>query len=317
VDRGSIVKKGDLLVQLDPRDNQNALDEGLNAVEELRVRLGLDESQEFQVDKVPEVIAAKLVVELAERMHRRAEELLKTKAVAVEAYEQTATEYRAATERHRLAVRQVKQMYRSYCSAKTRVVTLQKALADCSIRAPFDGYVAERNISLGERVISLFPGAKLVTLLKIDPLRLLLTVPEHEMARVKEGQTVTFQSDAFQGRTFTGTIWHITPAVNGDSRSMCVEAKVDNHDYLLRPGLFVTAELQLDAERTDIFVPTAAVSSRTNDVAAVFVVRDGVVREQIVSVGEVKQGRAHIVSGLKPGDVVITTPEKVRDGDKT
>ena len=95
---------------------------------------------------------------------------------------------------------QAKQLYQSYRSAVTHLVTLRKAVDDCSIRAPFDGWVAERDISVGERVIALFPGAKLVTLLRIDPLRLSLTVPQQEMAQIKIGQTVTFQTDAFPGQ---------------------------------------------------------------------------------------------------------------------
>ena len=80
------------------------------------------------------------------------------------------------------------------------------------------------------------------------------------------------------------------------------------------PGLFVTAELQLDAQQTELYVPAAAVCNR-GDVAAVFVVRGGVVREQIVSVGESAAGRVQVISGLAAGDVVVLTPDLVRDGD--
>jgi len=314
VDRGSIVKKGDLLVQLDPRDAQYALDEGTVAVEELRVRLGLDESKEFRVDDVPEVQATKLASELAKKCFDRSEQLKKANAIALSESDQIETEYRSAMQRHYLATRQAKQLYQSYRLAMAHLVILQKALEDCSIRAPFDGWVAERNIAVGERVISLFPGAKLVSLLQIDPLRLMLTVPQQDMARIKVGQTVTFQADAFAGKTFTGTVRYITPAVTADNRSLCVEAVVPNADAVLRPGLFVTAELQLDQQRTDLFVPEAAVCRR-GDAAAVFVVRDGLIREQIVSLGESAAGRVRILSGLAPGDVIITTPEKVHDGD--
>jgi membrane fusion protein, multidrug efflux system len=134
------------------------------------------------------------------------------------------------------------------------------------------------------------------------------------MARIKVGQTVTFRADAFPDRTFTGTVRYITPAVTADTRSLCVEAVVPNADGVLRPGLFVTAELQLDQERTDVLVPEAAVCRR-GDVAAVFVIRDGLIREQIVSPGELLSGRVRVLSGLAPGDVVVTTPEKVHDGD--
>jgi RND family efflux transporter MFP subunit len=314
VDRGSIVKKGDLLVQLDPRDAQYALDEGEDAVEQLRVRLGLDEVKDFDVNRVPEVESAKLALELAEKTFRRDESLRRQKAIALESYDQAETEYHSAIHRHHLAVLLAKQLYRSYRQALTHAVSLRKAVEDCSICAPFDGLVAERNISLGERVISLFPGAKLVTLLRIDPLRLSLTVPQQDMAQIKPGATVKFQTDAYPGKTFTGTVRYITPAVDCDSRSLCVEAMVPNPDGALKPGLFVTAELQLEKKETDVFVPSAAVCGR-GDAAAVFVIREGVVREQIVAVGESAAGRVRIASGLAPGDTVVTTPEHVRDGD--
>jgi RND family efflux transporter MFP subunit len=314
VNRGSVVKKGDLLVQLDPRDAQYALDEGENAVEELRVRLGLDEVKDFDISKFPEIEASRLALELAEHNFKRSEALMKQHAIAVEAFDQTATEYRSAIQRQQMVLHQAKQLYRSYRSAVTHLTTLRKALDDCSIRAPFDGWVAERNIAVGERVISLFPGAKLVTLLRIDPLRLSLTVPQQEMTQIKSGQTVTFQADAFPGRTFSGTVRYITPAVASDNRSVCVEAVVPNPEAVLRPGLFVTAELQLEEIRTELSVPQAAVCNR-GDVAAVFVVRGGVIREQIVSALDAAAGRVRILSGLTPADVVITTPERVRDGD--
>ena len=204
VDRGSFVKKGEVLLQIDPRDAQNALDEGLSAAEELRVRLGLDESKEFRVDDVPEVEAAKVAMDLAERTFHRSENLKKQNAVALESYDQAVSDYHAAVQRYDLARRMAKQLNCSYRSAVTHLVTLRKAVDDCTIRAPMDGWVAERNISVGERIIALFPGAKLVTLLRINPLRLALTVPQQEMVQIKIGQAVTFQTDAFPGRRFSG-----------------------------------------------------------------------------------------------------------------
>ncbi len=125
--------------------------------------------------------------------------------------------------------------------------------------------------------------------MRIDPLRLSLTVPQQDVAQIKAGQTVTFQTDAYPGRKFTGTVRYITPAVTSDSRSLCVEAMVPNPGAVLYPGLFVTAELQLDEQQTELYVPQAAVCNR-GDVAAVFVVRGGIVREQIVSRGRGGRG---------------------------
>ncbi|MGA2257053.1 MAG: efflux RND transporter periplasmic adaptor subunit [Thermoguttaceae bacterium] len=314
VDRGSFVKKGDVLVQIDPRDAQNALDEGVSAAEELRVRLGLDESKEFCVDEVPEVEAAKIAMDLAERSFHRSENLKKQNAIALETYDQSATEYHAATQRYYLTRRLAKQLNRSYRSAVTHLATLRKAVDDCTIRAPMDGWVAERNISVGERIIALFPGAKLVTLLRINPLRLTLTVPQQEMAQIKVGQIVTFRTDAFPGRLFTGAIRYISPAVTCDNRSLCVEAVIPNPNAELLPGLFATAELQLDKKHTELYVPVSAVCNR-GDVAAVYVVRGGTVREQIVSLGDRDGARVRVLTGLAGGDVVATAPDGLHDGD--
>jgi RND family efflux transporter MFP subunit len=314
VERGSVVKKGDLLIQLDPRDAQYALEEGILAAEQLRVRLGLEEGKKLRVDDVPEVEAARLAMLLAEKNHKRAENLKRQQAIALSDADQMETEYRSAAQRYQLTLLLARQLYQSYRAALAHVVTLQKAVEDCSIRAPFDGWVAERDVSVGERVISLFPSGKLATVLRIDPLRLSLTVPQQEMARIKIGQTVTFQTDAFPGKTFTGTVRYITPQVTADNRSVCVEAMVPNPGAVLRPGLFVTAELQLDKRQTELYVPEAAVRNR-GDVAAVFVVRGGLIREQIVSLGESSAGRVHVTSGLAAGEVVVVTPDLVHDGD--
>ncbi len=314
VERGSFVKKGDVLVQIDPRDAQNALDEGLNAAEELRERLGLDESQEFCVDDVPEVEAAKIAKDLAERTYQRSENLKKQNAVALESYDQAVTDYHAAVQRYYLARRMAKQLNRSYQSAVTHLATLRKAVDDCTIRAPMDGWVAERSISVGERIIAMFPGAKLVTLLRIDPLRLTLTVPQQDMALIKIGQTVTFQTDAFPGRQFTGTVRYISPAVTADNRSLCVEAVVPNPKAELLPGLFAIAELQLDKKQTELYVPASAVCTQ-GDASAVFVIRDGTVREQMVSLGDRDGERVRILTGLAAGDVVVTAPDGLHDGD--
>ena len=137
VERGSFVKKGDVLVQIDPRDAQNALDEGINAAEELRVRLGLDEAKEFRVDEVPEVEAAKVAMDLAERTFHRSEALKKQNAIALESYDQSVTDYHAAVQRYYLARRLAKQVNRCYRSAVTHLATLRKAVDDCTIRAPW------------------------------------------------------------------------------------------------------------------------------------------------------------------------------------
>lgn len=314
VDRGSVVHKNDVLAQLDPVDAQNRLTEGRALLDELKARLGLDQEEPFRVENQPEVRLAKASLELAECNLNRAEDLYPKKAISTEALDQARTEHQLAVQRYRQTQLQVRQSYQACRTAMARLAILEKAVADTTIRAPFDGWVAEKRVAVGEQVTAGFMSTPIVTLVRVDPLRLSLTVPQQEIGRVRQGQTVRFQVDAFPDRTFDGTVQYITPVVNNDTRSMIVEAVVPNSEGVLRPGLFATAQLELARQKAEIYVPTGAVQ-RVGEVARVFVVRDGTAREQVVSLGAARDGRIEIQSGLSGDERLVARPELVRDGD--
>lgn len=314
-DRGSVVKKGDVLVQIDPTDAKNKLVEGQALVEELRVRLGLDEGPEpFDPLEQPEVKQARASLDLAMANFKRSEELHGKRVVSTEAFEQARTEYDLASSRYRQTLKQVRQSYQIYKTALARLAILEKAVEDTTIRAPFDGWVAERLVSVGEQISSGMQATKVVTLVRVDPLRLSLTVPQQSIGAVQPGQKVLFQVDSFPGRTFEGSVRYITPIVNSETRSLVVEAVVPNPDGLLRPGLFATAQLELGEKAPEMFVPLAAVQ-RIGEVAKVYVVRDGRAREQVVALGTVNDRSVEVKAGLTGKEMLVAQPERVRDGD--
>jgi membrane fusion protein, multidrug efflux system len=194
---------------------------------------------------------------------------------------------------------------------------LQKMVADTTIVAPFSGWVAEKYVSKGERATTnpMGAGAKIATLVQDDPLRLVLTVPQQQIAFVREGQTVKFSVDSYPGKTFTGEVKYIGPSVENMSRSCMVEALVPNPERVLRPGFFASAELALPEKKSGILVPASAVV-KSNDVAKVYVVREGKAVEQVVSAGETENGQVFVTSGLVAGDTVVTAPERVQDGSQ-
>lgn len=318
VDRGSFVEKGDVLARLDPADARNTLNEGLAVAEELKLRLGLEsDTDRYVPENQPEVKTARAALALAEANHKRYTELL-AKGVASQAQvDQTRSEYESAAERHHLAIHQARQLHQSYRTALTRLNTLRKAVADTTITAPFSGWVVEKCVSPGERV-STMPaggagGARIATLVKSDPLRLSLTVPQQNTASVRPGQKVTFQVDGFPGRVFEGAVRYIAPSVASETRSLTVEALVSNPDRALRPGLFATADLHLTSETTELYLPAEAVR-RDGDVARVFVAVNGAARERVVSAGETAGGRVLISSGIQPADVVVRNATAAKDG---
>ena len=111
----------------------------------------------------------------------------------------------------------------------------QKALADTVVRAPFAGVVGERFVSVGDYVTR---GTKVASVLRIDPLRVELTVPEQYVSRWSPpAATVTFEVDAYPGETFTGQVRYVSPSVTAETRALTVEAVVPNGDRPAQAGL--------------------------------------------------------------------------------
>jgi RND family efflux transporter MFP subunit len=315
VDRGSLVRKGDVLVQIDPADAQNKLAEGEAMLDELKARLGIEENMaSFNPEDQPEVRVAKASADLAAANFRRAKDLSAKKVITAEAFDQALTEYELAAQRYRQALLQIRQAYQVCRTAQIKLAILKKAVDDTTIRAPFDGWVAEKLVAVGEQICSGMQATKVVTLVRIDPLRLSLTVPQQDIGRIQPGQTVRFHVDSFPDRTFEAAVRFIAPVVAHDTRSMVVEAVAPNADRALRPGQFATAELELSGRGTGVFVPRGAVQ-KSGEVARVFVVRDGVAREQVVALGKAERERMEIRSGLTGKEILVARPELVHDGD--
>ena len=316
VDRGSRVRKGDVLVQIDPTDAQNKLAEGQAMLDEIKARLGLLDGnlEKFIPEDQPEVRLAKAAADLAMSNLKRAKELKSKNVISQEIFDKTATEYELAHQRYRQSLFLIKQAYAACRTAMAKMAILEKAVADTAIRAPFDGWVAERLVSVGEQVSSGVQATKVVTLVRIDPLRLLLTVPQQDIASIELGQRVFFHVDSFPNRTFEGKVKFIAPVVN-DTRSMMVEALAQNPDAALRPGMFVTAEVQLGNKNPVILVPLNTVR-KNGEVGRVFIVRDGVVRERVVAFGERVGNKIEIRTGLKGDEMLVANPDSVKDGDK-
>jgi RND family efflux transporter MFP subunit len=314
VDRGSLVRKGDVLVQIDATDAKNKLVEGQAMFNELKARLGLEgDLSKFNPEDQPEVRLAKASAALAASNLKRAKELHAKKVISNEAFDQTETEQELATQRYRQALLLIRQAFRACETAQAKVAILEKAVADTTIRAPFDGWVAERHVAVGEQISSGMQATKVVTLVRINPLRLALTVPQQDIKQIRFGQTVLFRVDTYPDREFKGQVQFITPAVN-DTRSMIVEAVVPNPECELRPGLFATAKLELPGRQSGMFVPASAVV-KSDEVGKVFVVRDGAAREVVVSLGEEVGGKIEVRTGLTGRERVIVHPEGIKDGD--
>ena len=133
------------------------------------------------------------------------------------------------------------QQYQALLGARARVSLARKALADTVVRAPFTGVVGERLVSVGDYVTR---GTKVASVMRTNPLRLELTVPQQFSLEVRVGRAVSLEVDTAPGKTFTGQVRYVSPALQTDSRTLIVEAVVANPDGSLKPGSFATAQIE-------------------------------------------------------------------------
>jgi membrane fusion protein (multidrug efflux system) len=174
-------------------------------------------------------------------------------------------------------------------SAEARKTITTEALRDTEIRAPFSGMIVERAVTSGEYVQ---PASRIATLVDTDSLRVEITVPEADIAFVRQGMQVDFQTSGGSDKRYHGKIRYVGPSVRRQSRDAIVEAVFSNQTHELRPGMFVTARLAL-GEQTLPAVPAKAVRA------------DGTMKHVFVA------------TGVKTGELVVAelTPD-VRDGAK-
>jgi membrane fusion protein (multidrug efflux system) len=199
----------------------------------------------------------------------------------------------------------------SVSAAEARKTLTAEALRDAEIRAPFTGMVVERNVTAGEYVR---PDSVVATLVDVEALRIELTVPETAVAEVERGMKVLFRTASSGGnREYAGRVRYIGPSVRQQTRDAVVEAVVENQAHELRPGMFVTAKLELGQESLP-GVPETAVRSDGGQ-RRVFVEVGGRLEERVVQVAEPKRGVVPVLDGLRPGERVVAmlTPA-IRDG---
>ncbi len=311
VERGSRVAQGAILVRVSPAETAAQLLEAEANAAQIEARLGLAEGQPFDPTRVPDAMNAKASLDLAEAEFGRIESLLEQKVVSRSEYDQRRTQVDAARQQYQVAQNVAQQSYRSLQSARARVVLAHKASADTSIRAPFAGQVAERLVSVGDYVTR---GARVATVVRVDPMRIELTIPEQSVSLVQVGQPVRVTVEAYPNEAFTATVRYVSPSLRADQRALTVEAIASNPDGRLKPGLFATALIQQPQTAPALLVPASAIETVAGT-KRVYVVKADKVEERIVTVGDAVKEQIEITSGLAKGDVVAAEPKgRLADG---
>ncbi|RMX22218.1 efflux RND transporter periplasmic adaptor subunit [Legionella jordanis] len=189
----------------------------------------------------------------------------------------------------------------------------QAQLEKLSLRAPFSGTLGSRQVSVGQYVKV---GQPLVKLIANEKLRVEYTLPERYLPRLQEGQQVIVESDVFPNKVYKGIVNYIDPAVDKATRTIAVEALIDNPENLLSAGLFVRVSHEFSEKTKRLLVPEESLIPTING-QKIFVVRNDKAVAVRVKTGAHHQAMTEICSGLKANDVIIVRGQhKLREGSR-
>jgi membrane fusion protein (multidrug efflux system) len=313
-DLGDPVKSGQSLVEIDREKLQYTLDEQKAARARALTKYGASESGQLPpVEETADVRKAAAELAQAKQGHERAVELHKRTLISQQTLDDAETTLRLKAASYDAALQNARNLRADVDASDATMKLADRQLRDASIRAPFDGYVQKRMVSVGELVKDQMP---VMTVVRVDPLKLLAEIPERMAPWIRVGQSLDLQVDAFPGTTFAATVSRISPAVNTQTRTFSFEALAPNHDARLKPGTFARVHLETALVEQVLTVPYAAMQYRYGVYRVFTVDRDR------LTVHEVKTGdrvgdRMEILGGVKLGELVaLTDVDNLADGMK-
>jgi len=296
VDKGDFVRMNQLLLEIDHTDYQHA-------VNQAKANLSAAKAKVSQQNAV--VRNAKLTFD-------RMQTLLKDQFVSQQDLDNAQVNFDAAGAAHASLQAQVNQVEVALAQAETN-------LAYSYIRAPFPGYIAERNLDTGAYVSSATASTStmsrgIMSLHDINTVRVLIEIVERDIPLVKMGQKAELRAEAYPDHVFEGTVTRIVQALNRATRTMTVEIDLPNRDRRLKGGMFARVEVMVGTHQQALQIPIDAVS-RLEDTQYIYVVREGKAQRVDVEIGARSGNLVEITKGLTDDEqVIVAGKDLVHDG---
>lgn len=313
-DLGDRVSAGQVLVELDREKPQYTVDQQKAALARALAKFGASDTAHLPpIEKTPDVQKAQAELAQAQLAFDRAQELHKRQLVSKQTIDDAETTLQSKRASYDSALQNAKNLRADIDASEAAMKLADRQLRDTSIRAPFDGYIQKRLVSLGEYVKVQTP---VMAVVRIDPLKVTAEIPEKMAPWIKVGQPVELHVDAYPDKAIAGKISRISPAVNTATRAFPFEALVPNGETLLKPGTFARVHLETALVDQVLTVTYGSLQYRYG-VNRVFVVEGDRLTVRELKVGERLGDRIEVVSGIKAGErVAVTDVEKLTDGMK-
>jgi RND family efflux transporter MFP subunit len=311
VDLGSVVRKGQVIAQLEQQDYKLRVQQAEAGLAQARARLGLSPDgadDRVSAEETGTVRQAKAVLEDAKLKRDRAAKLMQQGVTPRAEYDTADSDYKVALSRYQDGLEEIRNRQGVLAQRRSELALAKQQLQDTAVYSPLDGVVQEKKTSTGEYLAA---GAPVVTVVRIDPLRLRVDVPERESHSIRMGQSVRVSMEG-DPNSYLGYIKRLSPTISEQNRVLSVEADVRN-DGRLRPGAFVKAEIVTNQTNTAATVPTNALVTFAG-IDKVIIVENGKAVEKSVTVGRRGTDWIEIKSGVNVGQSVVVDPGNLQSG---
>lgn len=196
--------------------------------------------------------------------------------------------------------------------AEASIAGIQAQLDNYTLSAPFDGVVGFRELSVGTLVT---PGTELVTLDKLERMKLDISLPERELGRLTLGTLIDAHSAAFPESSFQGSITNIGTRVDPISRSVVVRAEINNPELQLRPGMLMEVSIERDSRQSPTVPESALIAEGLQQHVLVINEDDMGIERREITPGQRRPGEVEVLSGLEPNELVVSHgTDRTRDG---
>jgi len=316
-DLGDRVRSGDVMVELDREKAEYNLEQQRAALARALAQYGAPDPQHLPPqEKTPDVQKANADLAQAKQSFDRANQLFKRTLVPQQTLDDAATALQSKQASYDSSLQNAKNLQASIAAADAAMKLADRQLRDTYIRAPFDGYVQRRFVNLGQLVKGSGTPVPVMSVVRIDPLRVTGEIPEKMVPWIAVGQPVEIHVDAYPDKAIAGKMSRISPAVNSATRAFPFEALVPNDGALLKPGTFARLSVRTNKADKVLTLPYSALQYRYG-VNRVFVVKGDRLVARELKVGERLGDRIEIVSGVDAGEpVAMTDVDKLVDGLK-
>jgi RND family efflux transporter MFP subunit len=298
IELGQEVEAGQIVVKLDPQELEIALQRAQSQLKQTEAQLGIDGVR--VKEPLPDEQVSSVRMAIANRddalaQLRRAEKLRSQNLLSQADLDAAETKVKVTEANYQTALENVQSLKATLQDRRHAVELAQKKLGDTNIRSYIAGQIAERFVHQGEYIRE---NTQVVTVVQMNPLKVETAIQERYAGLVHPGLPVEFSVESAPGRKFSGKVAYISPSVDPATRTFAVEVLVDNSNRLLKPGFFAQGVIFTHRDENVMAIPEDAVSTLAG-VSNVYVIENGTIRQQAVSLGAHVGNLVEILDGLK------------------